>query len=165
MSLWSKRIASKPRSLLATSLFTCGKVTVMRFSPWSSQLCARHWRQYIIAVSGDILIEFSMRFTHRNKAIGLPLKPAPKMYDEQMLEKESKGEIVCVMSNIWFDLYEPKELGKKKARIPQVHVVYVCLSFLLLICRSVCARLCLYVPACPSLLHFPLCFCTTVPEI
>jgi hypothetical protein len=61
-----------------------------------------------------------MRFTHRNKDIGLPLKPAPKMYDEQMLEKESKGEIVCVMSNIWFDLYEPKELWKKKAAIPQV---------------------------------------------
>jgi hypothetical protein len=94
---------------------------------------------FILHSAVRILIQFGMRFTHRNKAIGLPLKPAPKMYDEHMLEKESKGEIVCVMSNIWFDLYEPKELWKKKSTTTQVRVVCVCLSFLLSICRSVCA--------------------------
>ena len=68
----------------------------------------------------------TLRSSHRNSAIDLPLKLAPKMYDEQMLDKESKGEIVCVMSNIWFDLYEPTDFGKMKARIPKVRGVCMC---------------------------------------
>ena len=61
---------------------------------------------------------------HRQMEGGLVLKPAPKMYDKDLLRREDLGEIVCVRSNDLFDLYVPKgSLAKmEKARSVKVRV-------------------------------------------
>jgi hypothetical protein len=61
---------------------------------------------------------------HRQMEGGLVLKPAPKMYDEELLRREGLGEIVCVRSNDLFDLYVPKDSLSKaeRTRLVQVRV-------------------------------------------
>jgi hypothetical protein len=59
---------------------------------------------------------------------GLVLKPAPKMYDKELLRREGLGEIVCVRSNHLFDLYLPKESLSKTERARLVQVSVSCRS-------------------------------------